>query len=90
MAVHVQCNGCGAWGITEDHEFPDAGAVCTSPENDPAGSPQGSCCADHESLEHHLDEARSTGVSHCRPVTITIMGFPADPSPGLQLGGSGA
>lgn len=90
MAVHVQCQGCGAWGITENHAFPDAAAVCISAENEPEGSPEGSCCADHESLEHHLGEARRTGVSHCRPVTITVMGsdHPAGPGQGVLLRGA--
>jgi hypothetical protein len=90
MAVHVQCNSCGAWGITDDHGFPDAAAVCSSAEDNPPGSPEGSCCADHESLQHHLEEARRTGVSHCRPVTITIMGsaHPAGPGAGVVLEGS--
>lgn len=102
MTVHVQCNNCGAWGLTDNHAFPDGAAVCVSPADDPPGSPQGSCCADHEHLEHHLQEAELTGDSTCRPVTITIMGAPpggggggswgiapAPVSPQAQLSGAG-
>jgi hypothetical protein len=74
MAVHVQCNSCGAWGITDNHAFPDGAARCTSAEGEPEGSPEGSCCAEHEHLDHHLEQAELTGDSRCRPVTITIMG----------------
>jgi hypothetical protein len=89
MAVHVQCNNCGAWGITEDHEFPDGVVQCTSPKDDPKGSPAGSCCTDHESLEHHLAEARRAGDSRCRPVTVTIMGTQhGRPGGGVTLQGA--
>jgi hypothetical protein len=74
MAVHVQCNTCGAWAITANHAFPDGSVRCTSPAGRPKGSPEGSCCTVHESLEHHLEQAELTGDSTCRPVTITIMG----------------
>lgn len=77
MTVHVECNHCHAWALTDNHAFPDEAAVCTSAADDPPGSPAGSCCADHESLEAHLAEARQTGDSRCRPVTITIMGVQA-------------
>jgi hypothetical protein len=87
--IHVQCNSCGAWGVTDNHAFPDHAAVCTSPADDPPGSPDGSCCPDHETLDHHLAEAQRTGVSHCRPVTLTIMGVPAAPGDsGLQFIGT--
>jgi hypothetical protein len=76
MTVHVQCNNCGAWGLTENHGFPDGAAQCRSAEDDPPGSPEGSCCPEHESLDHHLDEAARTGDSRCRPVTITVVGVP--------------
>jgi hypothetical protein len=76
MTVHVQCNNCGAWGITDNHVFPDGAVLCTSEEGDPEGSPAGSCCAEHESLEHHLEQSELTGDSRCRPVTITVMGGP--------------
>lgn len=80
MAVHVQCNSCGAWAITEDHEAlgpaVDSVVQCTSPAGQPKGSPEGSCCAEHESLDHHNEQVALTRDSSCRPVTITIMGTP--------------
>jgi hypothetical protein len=89
MAVHVQCRSCGAWGITNNHAFPDGAAVCISEAGDPPGSPEGSCCAEHESLEHHLEQAELTGNSTCRPVIITIMGAPHGiPGGGVSLRGS--
>ena len=89
MAVHVQCNSCGAWGITGNHEFPDEAVQCVSAKNDPPGSPEGLCCPDHESLDHHLAEARATGDSRCRPMTITVMGTPhGRPGGGVTLRGA--
>lgn len=88
MAVHVQCNRCGAWAITENHAFPDGAVCCVSPEGDPPGSPRGSCCAEHESLEHHLEQAELTGDSRCRPVTITIMGTDQGMRPSVTLEGT--
>lgn len=83
MTVHVQCRHCGAWGMTDNHNFPDGAVRCTSPAGDPPGSPDGSCCADHESMDHHLAEALRTGDSRCRPLTITVVGMP---NPGVIAG----
>jgi hypothetical protein len=73
VAVHVQCNNCGSWEITDNHANPDAAVRCRTPAGDPPGSPDGSCCTVHASHEEHAEHAASTGDAGCRPVTITIM-----------------
>jgi hypothetical protein len=81
--IHVQCKSCGAFAITNNHADPDSAVVCTSPEDEPAGSVSGSCCSEGHSHEEHAEYARTTGVATCRPIVITIM-----PGPGaVQLAG---
>jgi hypothetical protein len=74
--IHVQCNECGAWEVTDNHADPDSAVRCASAENEPSGSVEGSCCTDGHTHEEHAEHARTTGTSHCRPVTITIVGMP--------------
>lgn len=71
--LHVQCNGCGAMGFTESGEALDDVVRCVSPADEPEGSPEGLCCADHESHDDHVAHVQATGDASCRPLVITIM-----------------
>lgn len=73
MALHVQCDNCGGWGITSNNAAPDAAAQCRTPADDPPGSPDGSCCTVHTSHDDHAQAVAGSGDSSCRPVTITVM-----------------
>jgi hypothetical protein len=85
MTVHVQCNNCGAWAMTDNHRDPDGAVRCTSAEGDPPGSVEGSCCTAGRTHEEHAEFVRSGDEygAQCRPVTITIMPGPS----GVQLAG---
>ena len=74
--IHVQCQSCGAWELTDNHEHPDAAVRCTSPEDEPAGSVEGSCCTEGHTHEEHLEHTGSGNGADCRPITITIVGMP--------------
>jgi hypothetical protein len=73
--VHVQCDNCGAWTITEE-QIPDVAIRCTTGHGEPEGSVEGSCCTDGHTHEEHIAHVTSghQSGSTCRPVTITIMG----------------
>lgn len=88
--IHVQCNNCGAWALTDNHAAPDSAVQCHSAEGDPPGSQAGTCCTAGRSHDEHAEYARDTGDSNCRPVTITIMGagHPAGPGMGVILQGA--
>lgn len=91
MAVHVQCNNCGAWAITENHADPDSAVQCVSEAGDPPGSQAGTCCTAGHTHEEHADYARQRNDdgSLCRPVTITIMGSDhGRPGGGVALKGT--
>ena len=74
MTVHVQCPSCGAWGITDNHAFPDHAVTCVSPAGSPEGSVEGSCCTAGRTHSEHLEWAELNQDSACRPVIITVMG----------------
>jgi hypothetical protein len=76
MTVHVQCDNCGAWGITDNHAYPDHIVQCVSEEGDPPGSVAGTCCTAGRTHDEHNEWAELNQDSACRPVTITIMGNP--------------
>jgi hypothetical protein len=88
MPVHVQCQSCGSWAIT-DEDPPDGAVHCTSPEGTPEGSLEGSCCTKGHTHEEHAAYARERhdDGSACRPVTITIMGTGLGGTP-VSLGGA--
>jgi hypothetical protein len=94
MAVHVQCNSCGAWAITENHALPDAAVRCTSPADDPPGSPEGCCSTLGHTHEEHVAHVAATRDATSRPVTITIMGTATQlvdtPGGPKAVGGPGA
>jgi hypothetical protein len=75
MAVHVQCNTCGAWAITNE-DPPDGAVRCRTPADVPEGSADGCCCIRGHTHDEHARYARERHEdgSLCRPVTITIMG----------------
>jgi hypothetical protein len=90
MAVHVQCNSCGAWAIT-DQDPPDGAVRCVSAAGSPPGSVEGSCCSAGHTHQEHAQYARERHEdgSLCRPVTITIMGTEhGTPGGGVTLAGA--
>lgn len=89
MAVHAQCNSCGAWSIT-GQDPPDGAVKCTSEAGNPPGSVEGSCCTRGHTHEEHGTYAaeRHDDGSACRPITITIMGTDHGVPPSLQLRGA--
>lgn len=85
MTVHVQCNNCGAWGLTDNHGDPDSAVRCVTDAGDPPGSVDGSCCTACHTHDEHAQYAREQhdDGSLCRTVTITIM------PGGVQVSGAG-
>jgi hypothetical protein len=82
--IHVQCDHCGSWNITDNHADPDSAVRCVSEAENPPGSVAGSCCTAGHTHEDHAEHVRQTHDATCRTVTITIM-----PGPGaVQMLGS--
>lgn len=58
LVLHVACQKCGLWGITNDGTAPNLNAVVAC-----------GCCAE----EHDHDTAKEeTGVA-CRPIHLTLL-----------------
>lgn len=74
LVFHVQCNGCGAYGYT-DQTGPgdlDHAVRCTSPAGEPPDSVEGCCSTRGHTHEEHVAHVRATGDASGRPVTITV------------------
>lgn len=86
IVFHVQCNGCGAYGWTDQHGPGDLDHAvrCTSGHDDPPGSVHGSCSTLGHSHDEHVAHVRATRDATARPVTITF-GFAGS----VELGAGG-
>jgi hypothetical protein len=65
--LHVQCNSCKEWAVTENMGDPDSAVICEC------------CTEDHD----HAQAVRDTRDAGCRPVTITVLPGSVDMHPAL-------
>jgi hypothetical protein len=84
VLLHVQCNHCGTWAVTDNGAVPDRAVRCTSAADDPPGSPDGCCSAEHASHEEYIAHVETTKDATARPVTITMLPGTVNVSPALE------